>query len=50
MEYKILRHGDGGTLIGLVNGAIAEGWRPQGGVGGAGTEGHMTFAQAMVKD
>ena len=50
MKYQILYIGNTDNLTDLVNAAIAEGWRPQGGVGGAGTEGHMTFAQAMVKD
>ena len=49
MEYQILHDSDVRTLMGLVSGAIAEGWRPQGGVGCSNYRG-LTFTQAMVKD
>ena len=52
MKYQILYIGNTDNLTDLVNAAIAEGWRPQGGVAvikqpNAGT---YDFFQAMVKD
>lgn len=47
MEYKIIAASNIGTLEQLVNRAIAEGWKPQGGVSADGSY-RMVF-QAMVR-
>lgn len=49
MEYLVIEHGDLQEFIALVNAAIAEGWRPQGGVG-VFKEWSSRYTQAMVRD
>jgi hypothetical protein len=49
MEYTVLEHEDLKKFIELVNAAIIEGWRPQGGVS------YMKgwsprYTQAMIRD
>jgi hypothetical protein len=49
LEYTVIEHDDLKTLISLVNAAIAEGWRPQGGVGEFKVWGSRMM-QAMIRD
>lgn len=49
MEYTVIEHNDLKTLVALVNAAIAEGWRPQGGVGEFKVW-DSRFIQAMIRD
>ena len=49
MEYTVIEHGDPKEFIALVNAAIAEGWRPQGGLGYF-KEWNSRFTQAMIRD
>jgi hypothetical protein len=49
MEYTVIEHGDLQEFIKLVNAAIAEGWRPQGGIGVL-KEWSSRLAQAMIRD
>jgi len=48
MEYTVIEHGDLKQFIALVNAAIAEGWRPQGGVG-VFKVWSSRFTQAMIR-
>lgn len=47
MKYKIITAANVGTLEQLVNQAITEGWKPQGGVGADGS--FRMVCQAMVR-
>lgn len=47
MEYSVLKSADLERLANKVNEAIAEGWRPQGGIA---HNGHSLWAQALVKN
>lgn len=49
MEYTVIEHADLKELIDLVNAAIAEGWRPHGGIALA-TGWNNRFIQAMVRE
>ena len=49
MEYTVIEHGELKAFIALVNAAIAEGWRPQGGVG-VFKVWSSRFTQAMIRD
>jgi hypothetical protein len=49
MEYTVIEHGDLKEFIALVNAAIAEEWRPQGGLGFF-KEWNSRFTQAMIRD
>ncbi|MDD5094138.1 MAG: DUF1737 domain-containing protein [Dehalococcoidia bacterium] len=50
MEYKVIMEGPLEKLEAKVRQAIAEGWKPQGGIAVSMTSlGMLRFAQAMVK-
>jgi hypothetical protein len=49
MEYTVIADEDLEKFISLVNAAIAEGWRPQGGVG-VFKVWSSQFTQAMIRD
>jgi hypothetical protein len=49
MEYTVIEHEELKEFIRLVNAAIAEGWRPQGGVG-VFKVWSSRFTQAMIRD
>ena len=49
MEYTVVQHTDLQEFIRLVNAAIADGWRPQGGVSDV-RGWSAQFTQAMIRD
>lgn len=50
MQYKVIVQLSAEDLIRCVNNAIAEGWKPLGGVCLSVSERNIAYAQAMIKE
>lgn len=50
MQYKVIVQLSAEDLVKAVNKAIADGWKPQGGVCLSVSERNIGYAQAMIKE